>query len=110
MIQFIRDIIENEDNYENLWNSPKVRDMSTDNMRELFVGDPSIHITMDRKSAKSWWSDKIDQLRNLKLIEQWAKYNETKIASYLALLDEAVKAAAKEKRRISRLANSSENG
>ncbi|MNM21182.1 recombination protein F [compost metagenome] len=110
MIQFIREIIENEDGYENLWNSPKIRDMSTDNMRELFVGDPSIHITMDRKSAKSWWSERIAQLQNLKLIEQWAEYNEIKITSYLAALDEAVKAAAKEKRRISRLANSSENG
>lgn len=110
MIQFIRDIIENEENYEELWRSPRIVEMSTDNMRELFVGDPSIHITMDRKSAKSWWSDNIDQIRNLKLIEQWAKYNEAKIATYLALLDDAVKVAAKEKRRISWLSKSSENG
>lgn len=109
MIQFIRDIIEHEDDYELLWASPKISKMSTDNMRELFVGDPSIAITMDRKAAKAWWSSNIAQIRNLNLIEQWAHYNPTKVASYLSQLDEAVKAASREKRRISRLANGAEN-
>ncbi|WP_223485292.1 AAA family ATPase [Stenotrophomonas indicatrix] len=109
MIQFIREIIENEEGHEDLWNAPKINTMSTDNMRELFVNDPSIDITMDRKAAKQWWSTKIDQLQNLKLIEQWARYNEGKVSDYLSALKQAVKVAAKEKRRISRLANSSEN-
>jgi len=107
MIQFIREVLENEDSYTDFWNAPKISKMSTDNLRETFVGSPTITIGMDRKEAKEWWKSSFTQLNNLKLIEQWAIHNAAKVSMYLESLDAAVKVAAKEKRRITRENNGS---
>ncbi len=106
LIQYIRQLV-NEDKAQHpiAWADSRLKRYSTDNLESnLLIGlrDP-----LDRKSAKTWWREKHQYIKEWGLYEIWAKANPAVISGYEQRLGLAVKAAAKARRAQEELAKRS---
>lgn len=103
LVQYIRQLV-NDDKAQHpiAWADSRLKKYSTDSLESnLLAGLPS---HLDRKTAKAWWREKRQYIREWGLYEIWAKANQGLITAYEQRLKDAVKAAAKARRAQEELA------